>query len=573
MPGKVEGVTAGASTLAQPASIKGGPAERADRTLHWVVAIIVSYGLAILAVLPVARMAGPELPAIVPLFSAGIFVTELATSYLLFVLFGASRRWSLLLLACAYLYAGLMAVLHVLTFPDALLPGHGVIGTAQSVGWAFHFWVCGFAVLTLSAILLEGQGAQVGARPMPAGGIGVAATLVLFAFVVLAVTTLADRLPLLVQGEAWTVPNRVFSYLSIGLMSLAVALILLRVRQKNPLFLWLSLALAAVVFANLLSLAAGGRYTIGWSVARLSWVISAAVLFLFFLTQFARQQHLLTQARDMLEQRVAERTQELSAEITERQRAEEEERRGRVRNDELHMELLHASRMSTLGLMASGLAHELNQPLTAARNYLSALRRMVDAPEIDRNRVREIAAQADGQVTRLGDVIRQVRQFVARGDTERRFEDISATIEAAASLGVIEARHRGVSMLMRLSQGLPRVLINRVQIQQVVVNLIRNAAEAMDGMEVRNLTIATAFRQDAREVEITVADSGPGIAPDIAAQLFRPFVTSKETGMGLGLSICQDIVNDHGGRITVEANQPRGTIFTISLPLPDAAEE
>jgi len=565
-------MTASPSTLAHVAAFDESPTQRADRTLRWVIAMIGFGALAILAVLPVAKMAGPELPAIVPLFSAGIFVAELATSYLLFVLFDAARRWSLVLLACAYLYAGLMAVLHVLTFPGALLPDHAVIGTVQSAGWAFHFWVCGYAVLTLSAILLEAHGARVGECSVRAVALGITATLLVFAFVVLAVSTLADRLPPLVQGGSWTIVNHVLTYLSIGLMTLGVALILLIVRQKDPLFLWLSLALAAVVFANVLSLAAAGRYTIGWSVARLSWGVSAGVLFLFFLTQFAREQHLLAQARDMLEQRVAERTRELSAEIAERQRAEEEERRGRVRIDELQTELQHASHMSTLGLMASGLAHELNQPLTAARNYLSALRRIVDALKVDRNKVREIAAQADGQVTRLGDVVHHMRQFVARGDTERQFEDINATIEAAASLGLIEARHRGVSMLMRLSQGLPLVLINRVQIQQVVVNLVRNAAEAMDGLPVRNLTIATAFRQDARAVEITVADSGPGIAPDIMARLFQPFVTSKDMGMGLGLSICQDIVHAHGGRIAVEANQPRGTIFTISLPLPGDAE-
>jgi two-component system, LuxR family, sensor kinase FixL len=244
-----------------------------------------------------------------------------------------------------------------------------------------------------------------------------------------------------------------------------------------------------------------------------------------------------------------------------------DQRRTQERLQETQAELRHVSRLSTMGKMASSLAHELNQPLTATRNYLAALRRLTAAPELDRERIGEIAARAEAQAARAGEVIRNLREFVGKGETNQRPEDLKRVVEEATALALIEAKHKGVTMVMQFDRSLPPVTIDRIQIQQVVVNLVRNAAEAMEGAEPRQLTVSTAWLTAAAAVEIAVADTGPGIAPEVAARLFQPFVTSKKSGMGLGLSICREIVEAHGGTLSARPNVPRGTVFTITLPV------
>jgi two-component system sensor kinase FixL len=249
-----------------------------------------------------------------------------------------------------------------------------------------------------------------------------------------------------------------------------------------------------------------------------------------------------------------------------------EQKLTRARLDEVRSELFHVSRLSTMGQMASSLAHELNQPLTALRNYFATLRRLVGAPQADPAQLREIVALADEQAARAGDVIRHLREFVATGDTEQRLEDLNDMVEEAVALALVEARQRGMKTSKKFAQDLPPVLVDRVQIQQVVLNLVRNAAEAMDGVQPQELTISTARRGDAPVVEIAVADTGPGIAPDIAARLFQPFVSSKKSGLGIGLSICREIVEAHGGRLSASPNAPKGTVFSVMLPVPDQDE-
>jgi two-component system, LuxR family, sensor kinase FixL len=242
------------------------------------------------------------------------------------------------------------------------------------------------------------------------------------------------------------------------------------------------------------------------------------------------------------------------------------------RLEQVRAELLHVSRLSAMGQMAASLAHELNQPLTAVRNYLSAMRRMVGATRPDPERIGDIAARADAQAARAGEVIRHLRDFVTKGETAQVFDDINKVVEEVASLASVDLKQRGVTISLRLAPFLPLVRMDRVQIQQVVLNLLRNAAEAMAEMEPRELIVTTARRGDCNAVAVSVADTGPGIAPDIAARLFQPFVSSKKTGMGLGLSICRDIVEAHGGTLAAAANLPRGTTFSLLLPVTGSSQ-
>jgi two-component system, LuxR family, sensor kinase FixL len=190
-------------------------------------------------------------------------------------------------------------------------------------------------------------------------------------------------------------------------------------------------------------------------------------------------------------------------------------------------------------------------------------------------RIDELISRAVAQAERAGDVIRQLRQFVSTGETERRAESLNTLVEEALALALVGSRHFGVRVTLDLDPGLPPVLVDGVQIQQVVLNLVRNAIEAMETVERRELTITTRLTAAESMSEVTVADSGPGIAPEIADRLFQPFVTTKETGMGLGLSICREIIEAHHGRLSVAPAPSGGTVFRLTLPLPaaEAAEE
>lgn len=233
---------------------------------------------------------------------------------------------------------------------------------------------------------------------------------------------------------------------------------------------------------------------------------------------------------------------------------------------ELQSEVTHMSRFTALGEMASTLAHEINQPLTAISNYLRGCQRLLDRVESDNSAMlRDAIGKAADQALRAGQIIRRLREFVARGESDRRIESLPKLIEDASTLALIGAKENGVDVSFRLDPAVDLVLADRIQIQQVLVNLIRNAIEIMaETPGRRRLEIAAvADREDL--VQISVSDTGLGIAPEIAKQLFQPFVTTKRKGMGLGLSICRTIIEAHGGKIWVEPNPEGGTIFHFTL--------
>jgi two-component system sensor kinase FixL len=245
--------------------------------------------------------------------------------------------------------------------------------------------------------------------------------------------------------------------------------------------------------------------------------------------------------------------------LTERQQQD-------TRLQELQAELVHISRLTALGEMASALAHELNQPLSAIANYLKGSRRLLEnaSDQQQSAMIREALDKAAEQSLRAGQIIRRLRDFVARGETEQRIESLKRLLEEASALALVGAKDRGVRVTYALDPGLDAVLADKVQVQQVVLNLVRNAVEAMEQSDRRELTIGTERGADGMAV-IRVSDTGTGIAPEIADQLFQPFMTTKSQGLGVGLSISRTIVESHGGRIWVEPNPGGGTIFRFTL--------
>ena len=243
-----------------------------------------------------------------------------------------------------------------------------------------------------------------------------------------------------------------------------------------------------------------------------------------------------------------------------------EQQQTQHRLQELQSELVHISRLSAMGEMASALAHELNQPLAAISNYMKGSRRLLTAsPDPNRAKIESAMDRAAEQALRAGQIIRRLRDFVARGESEKRVESITRLIEESGALGLTGAREQGVNLQFELDRKHDLVLVDRVQIQQVLVNLFRNALEAMAGSEQRRLVAST--RPVAEDmIEIAVADTGTGFADGVESNLFQTFFTTKEAGMGVGLSISRSIVEAHGGKMWAENNTSGGATFRFTLP-------
>lgn len=242
-----------------------------------------------------------------------------------------------------------------------------------------------------------------------------------------------------------------------------------------------------------------------------------------------------------------------------------DQQRAELRLKELQSELIHVSRLSAMGTMASTLAHELNQPLAAITYLMQGARELVGDPGEDAQAMlREALEESAKEALRAGNIVRRLREFVARGEVEKRVEALDDLIDDASRLALIGARERGIRTFFDLDREVRHVLVDRVQIQQVLVNLLRNAVEAMWGCKTCDLTISSQAEADGM-VRIAVSDTGSGITEDMLPRLFDAFATTKENGMGLGLSICRTIVEAHGGRIWAEPRDGGGTIFNFTL--------
>jgi len=236
-----------------------------------------------------------------------------------------------------------------------------------------------------------------------------------------------------------------------------------------------------------------------------------------------------------------------------------------TRMQELQAELMHISRLSALGEMASTLAHELNQPLSAIANYLSGGRKLLERETPDMARAAEAMEKAADQALRAGQIIRRLREFVSRGESDREIESLSKLVEEASALALIGAKELGVRVSYSFDPRVDLVLADKVQIQQVILNLIRNAIDAMMTSPTRTLKITTEAADRDGLARVSVADTGPGLSPEIADRLFQPFMTTKAQGMGVGLSISRTIIEAHGGRIWVETNANGGATFHFTL--------
>lgn len=244
--------------------------------------------------------------------------------------------------------------------------------------------------------------------------------------------------------------------------------------------------------------------------------------------------------------------------ITEKKQAE-------ARLQTLSAELSHVARLSEMGQVSAAIAHELNQPLTAVLNYTNVAKRLIASTDAaSKAKSYEAVSKAGEQALRAGQIIRRLRDFVEKRESTRTLEDINAVTEDALALGLIGTAD--IKVVTAFAPDLNPVLIDKVQIQQVLVNLLRNAAEAMAESERQELTVTTAA-VNGGSIQVSVADTGCGVPDDLAERLFRPFVTTKTGGMGIGLAISRSIIESHGGRLTMVPNPGGGTVFQFILPV------
>jgi len=240
----------------------------------------------------------------------------------------------------------------------------------------------------------------------------------------------------------------------------------------------------------------------------------------------------------------------------------------RVQELRQHRErMAHVDRLSTMGEMAAGIAHEINQPLAAISAYAQACQRLIQSGRTNAGELQDALQDVGAQVERAGEVIRRLRGMVKKGAGQRVLTDINELVTETIALARLDRREQEIQIHTELESDLPSVEVDAIQIQQVLLNLVRNAMDAMQDLPVaeQRVTIRTS-RRGPDDVEVAVADCGAGLSGEVEKNIFRPFFTTKNTGMGMGLSISQSIVNNHGGRIWFTGNRDQGTTFHVSIP-------
>jgi signal transduction histidine kinase len=486
---------------------------------------------------PFAQVKLVEVWAFIPSCQSALLVCDLITAALMFAQFSILRAWKLLILASGYLFSAVIAIAHALSFPRLFAPD-GLLGAGpQTTAWLYMAWHAGFPLAVIAyAWLPERRPAARPGRAIAAAAIAVAAIVCAAAY---AATAGHALLPAIMLGDRYTPAMAAVVGTTWGIGWLALLLLWLR-RPRSALDLWLLAVMWAWVLDVALSAVLNaGRFDVGFYAGRVYGFLAASLVLVIMLIE----------------------TGALYARMTQSFLAERREREEQLQ--EMRLELIHVSRLTELGQMVSALAHEVNQPLTAVGNYLRAGRRLLQAGETAK--ADDAFRRGVDQVTRAGEVIHRLRQFVKKAPADHRREDVRKLVEEAAAFALIGKEGRETHLAVAIAPETPAVRVDKVQIQQVLLNLIRNAVEAMQASERREVLVAAAPAEGM--VEISVRDTGPGISAEVRERLFQPFVTTKATGMGVGLAICRSIVTAHGGRMWVADNPVGGAAFHLTVPV------
>jgi signal transduction histidine kinase len=499
------------------------------------IALSVSFLLLVIfiATLPFAWIHGPPVPTLIAVLHAVLAINDLITAVLLFGQYLLAPSLGLNILAGGYLFTALISIPYLLSFPGVVFEPPLVYGD-RSAPWLFVAW---HGMLSAAIIAYACLPVRSGAQQNNSGGPAtIAGTALIVVAAVASLMWLAtagrDWLPLIGVGRQYSTPA-LAAIDGLAVLSLLALLLLARHRPYNVLDLWLMV----VMFAWLCSVTLGAvigtiRYDIGYDVSRVFAVLASVFVLAILLSQIS-----------VLNARA----------ISDRER----------RLNEMEAVLVHAARVNELGHNLSSLIHEVNQPLTAIANYSAASIQLVDTSEPER--LKHLLQRLAEQVGRATAIVRRLRDFIARHDTDRQTENLPELLRDAVRLAVVGTTEPTPNMELRGNPAASWVFCDRIQVEQVIFNLVRNAIEAMSGSERRVLSLGTDLTANGM-VEVSIADTGPGLSPEIRAKLFEPFTTTKAGGLGIGLSICRVIIEAHGGQLEAEDDPGGGTIFRFTLP-------
>ena len=506
--------------------------------------LVVALLIILAATWPFATLKLPAIDAFVPSLAAALFVSDCVTAALLFGQFTILRQWALLVIANGYAFSALIVVAHALVFPGAFA-GTGLFGSGlQSAVWLYWFWHSGLPLAIIGYALLKSTDRTVSSTSTSlAIGASLAATSVLVAGMLWFVTQHHDLLPITFVDVQ---PLGFFRRTIGGVVILAVgaiALYLLWARRRTLLDEWLMVALwALLIEVALASVLSGDRYTLSWYAGRFYQLVTAAVVMVVLLMEtttlyadVARANTLLRRERLLLE------------------RAVEAQRRERD------------ARLMTGDAVAAAIAHEVKQPLSAMITRADAGLRFLhrSLPDVGEAKAAFTQIVADGQ--RAGAMIGSIRALFRKGDQNRVSFDINDLIEETLVLAREDLAKHGIVVTAELDRMLPKVTGDRIQLQQVLVNLIANANDSMANVDGSRLLSVRSEIEGDGDVRVSVADTGTGVHPEDIDRIFNPLFTTKSGGMGMGLAICRSIIEAHGGRLWVSPNTPRGAAFHASV--------
>ena len=477
------------------------------------------------ATMPFARLPTQNTEILVPAYAAATFVLEAMTAALLFALYSARRSLPLLFLASGYLFGALMLAPWALTFPgvftafdmDAGLQVTAAFGLLRRL--AFPLFVLAFALAPR--------------REITTNAALVAVCVCVGATVLIEVTLyFRDALPPLMRdGRQVNLLWQVVPALAMALYAVDIALLLWF--RRSALSLWVCIVLFSLGIELLLIAYLGGgtRLSVGWWAGRLYGLVAMSIILLVLIAQ-------TTLVHIRLARTVA-------AELRSREK-----------------------RLTAMEALSASIAHEINQPLAsmvtnadAALRWLAKAEPRIDKAELALRRIVEDGHRANG-------VVAGIRTMFTKGTRERAELDLAAIVARAAGEAGRDARPYGVEIVVEGEREVPAVIGNAVQLHHVLRNLIENAVDAVRAAPLRARRVTVRLSQEAHgEVHVGVADTGTGIAPEVAERLFDPFVTTKPGGMGMGLMFCRAVVEAHGGSIWASANTPHGAIFHVSLPV------
>ena len=509
---------------------------------HSRAALAVSTFLLVVFVVtvPFAHVMLPRLDIFIPLVATVMFLNDLMSASLLLAQFSIVRSRALLFLANGYLFTALVVAVYGLVWPGTFHPT-GLFGAGpQSRPWLYLVWHAGLptSVIVYALLMSKEHKTPSVSRDSVRTSIftSIACNVLIVCGLTWFVTGFQDILPVLVTSLD---QSSKFSHFTTGVVlfvSIGALVLQWRRRRRSVLDLWLSVVTLAWLLGSIMLTAIGDRYDVAWYATPGFSVVSAIPVLLVLLSE-----SLMLQAQ---------------LNLTERERLRQ-----------LEADLAHMNRLSILGEQAASLAHEVKQPIAAARNNARAALNFLDRQPPNLDEVREALGCVVGDADRAGDIIDRIRDHIKKAPPRKDRFDLNKAINEVIVLARSAITKNGVSVQTRLREGLFPVQGDRVQLQQVVLNLILNAIEAMGSVEAgaRELLISTEQSQTG-DILVAVRDSGPGIDPEHLELVFKAFYTTKSGGVGMGLSICRSIIDAHGGRLSADANEPRGAIFQFTLP-------